>query len=154
MPWLAIIFGVLLAALLVGLAVYDFKHMILPNSLNAALAIGGLVQSIATQRPALVDAALGGLVAGGLLLAVSSAFRYARGFDGLGLGDVKLAAAGAVWTGVAGIGAILLVATATCAAVVLLRAANGRGVDRLARFPFGPYLALGVFAAWLAVQVN
>ena len=144
-----IAFGVVLVALLVALAIYDSRHMILPDWLNSLLGAAGLVQAFAHQQPEPVDGAIAAVMAGGLLLAIAAAYKYARGTDGLGLGDVKLAAAGAVWTGVAGIGPMLLAASASCGAVILSRAALGARIDARARFPFGPYLAFGVFAAWI-----
>lgn len=126
--------------------------MILPNKLNALVALSGAAQSLALGRPSLMDALIAGALAGALLLAVAKAYEHARGVEGLGLGDVKLAAAGAVWTGVGGIGPMLLAATASCAAALLCRAALRGGFDPHERFAFGPFLAMGVFAAWLLAQ--
>ena len=145
----SLFFGLVLVGLLIALAAVDRARMILPDPLNAALAIAGIVQSFVTQRPEPVDALLGCALTGGLLFAVAEGYRRWRGVEGLGLGDVKLAAAGATWTGVAGVGPMLLAATASCAVVIAWRAARGAPIDARARFPFGPYIALGVFVAWL-----
>ena len=66
---------------------------------------------------------------------------------------MKLAAAGGVWTGLAGIGPMLLVASASAGAVIALRAARAGKLDPSTRHPFGPWLALGVFGAWLLDHV-
>jgi leader peptidase (prepilin peptidase)/N-methyltransferase len=148
-----IAFGLVLAAILVALARIDLARMILPDWLNALLGAIGLVQALWLDEPTLIDALLGGLFAGALMWAVALAYRRWRGVDGLGFGDVKLGAAGALWSGVAGVGPMLLAATASCAAVLLLRAARGEAIDAGARFPFGPFLAFGVFAAWMITHL-
>lgn len=146
-------FGLCLAALLAALAREDLRRMILPDWLNALLALAGLAQSLALGDPEPWDAIAGGIVAGGLMLAIAVFYRHARGVDGLGYGDVKLAAAGGVWTGLAGIGPMLLVASASAGAVIALRAARAGKLDPSTRHPFGPWLALGVFGAWLLDHV-
>jgi len=144
-------FGLALAALLSALAVIDARRMILPDWLNALLAATGCAQALTLGQPSPQEALVGGLVAGALLLAVAKGFRAVRGRDGLGLGDVKLAAAGAIWTGLPGIGPALLLAAGSCVATLACRAAT-RGLDPSEPFAFGPFLALGVFGAWLLVH--
>ena len=146
-------FGVCLAALLVALARIDWRKMILPDWLNALLALTGLAQSLALRDPEPWDALAGALVAGGLMFAVAAFYRRTRGVDGLGFGDVKLAAAGAIWTGLAGIGPMLLVASASAGASIAARAWSDGRLDAGARHPFGPWLALGVFSAWLMTHL-
>lgn len=147
-----VVFGAILVALLVALAAIDLQRMILPDPLNALLAAAGLGHAFWFEQ--LPEAMLGAVFAGFLLWAVAAGYRRWRAVEGLGLGDVKLAAAGATWTGVAGVGPMLLAATASCALVLLASAAREGRIDARQRFPFGPFLAFGVFAAWLLTQAT
>ena len=88
-------------ALLIALAVYDCKHYILPDILNAMVAVTFFVFHIATHWSFITptSAALGALAGGGLLLVIrTAAIRYYNE-DALGLGDVKLMAAAGVGLG-------------------------------------------------------
>ena len=83
------LFGGALAAILLALAYADVRRMILPDGLNAFLALGGLAQSFSIDLPSPVDAGFGALFGGGLFFLVGLGFRRLRGYDGLGLGDVE-----------------------------------------------------------------
>jgi leader peptidase (prepilin peptidase) / N-methyltransferase len=146
--------GVVLAAILIALVARDLRDMILPDSLNAALAAAGLAQAFLTRIPPPDEAVVAALVGGGLLYGVAFFYRLWRGVDGLGLGDVKLAAAAGPWVGLGGIGPMLVVATATAALNLAWQARRDAGFDAGARFPFGPYLAVGLFAAWAGARLD
>jgi leader peptidase (prepilin peptidase) / N-methyltransferase len=88
----------------------DRRHFIIPDVL--VLALLGL--AVGAPLAARGEQALGALIAGGLFWAVRGAFKRLRGFDGLGLGDVKLAAAmGAILGPSLALGAIAVAAGAT-----------------------------------------
>lgn len=100
------------------------------------LALAGLFFTVLGQLSTLDSAFLGAALGGSLLLFVR---RLSHG--GLGGGDVKLAAALGVWTGVRGILPALFCAflLGSLWAVFLL----ARGYGRKAQLPFGPCLAAG-----------
>ncbi len=77
-------------------------------------------------------------------------YRAARGHDGLGLGDVKLAAAGGAWIGWTMLPVVIEIA-ALSALVVFLIAPRlaGRPAHWNARLPFGSFLAPAIWATWL-----
>ena len=129
-----IAFGLLLVGLLVALAVADFRGLILPDWLTALVAASGLAAS-----------ALGG---------VAIAYRRLRGLDGLGFGDVKLVAAGGVWTGLEGLPWLLVCACAGALLYAAARAARGIPLGRTDRLPFGPFLAGGIVAGWLVTRLT
>lgn len=143
-----------LAGLLSALAAIDLAAFRLPDILTLPLLLFAAFFS-----PMEATSSLGGMVfAAGLLGGVSMLFRQARGYDGLGFGDVKMAAGCGAWIGVGGVGPLLLVAAVTAlAAVATQRAlastagASPAGITpgRLA-VPFGPFLAL----ATLVVSVS
>jgi leader peptidase (prepilin peptidase)/N-methyltransferase len=74
--------------------------------------------------------------------------------EGLGLGDVKLAAAGGAWTGWQDLPNVVLVAAVAALALALVRAAHRRkrlaGTDRL---PFGAFLAPAIWIVWALRQL-
>jgi len=92
---------VLIFILLAALAVYDYKHYILPDKLNAALAAACVIFHMVNKWALLapVDILLGALAGGGLLLAIRAAANRFYNDDALGLGDVKLMAAAGLGLG-------------------------------------------------------
>ena len=143
------VFACLLGGILLALAIADFHRMILPNRLNLLLAAAGAIQSVIVGQPDVIDAALGAFLGGGSLMLVAASFRRFRGIDGLGRGDLKLAAAAGIWTGWQGIPLMLLVASASALAFFTIRAMRNREFDGRAPLPFGPFLGLGTFFTWL-----
>lgn len=91
----------LILALLAALAYRDIREYILPDYLNAALALGFMSFHIATHwqiiQPA--GALLGSLAGGGLLLLIRNIANKFYKEDSLGLGDVKLMAAAGLGLG-------------------------------------------------------
>jgi leader peptidase (prepilin peptidase) / N-methyltransferase len=152
--------SVFLAGLMGTIAFVDFREFRVPDILNLPAALGGLVVVALDARwlaidvlPALGSAVLSMLVCGGIFLVLREAFFRLRGYEGLGFGDVKLAATGGVWLGwqdfplavlVAAIGAIILVAVATFA---------GRGAwSRERKIPFATFLAPAIWCCWIYVR--
>lgn len=129
----------LIAALTAG--VIDARHKIIPNALTLPCMGLGLALSFLPGRPTPVEAAVGLLVAGGLLALM--VWAYPKGMGG---GDVKfMAMAGAFlgWTK-----ALVAIFAASLAAVVVGLTLVGMGRRGL-RDPlaFGPYLSLGILIA-------
>ena len=142
------VFFCLLGGILLMLAIIDFQRMILPSWLNLLLAAAGTMQSAIIGQPNVIDAALGAFAGSGSLMLVAAVFRRLRGIDGLGRGDLKLAAAAGIWTGWQGIPLMLLVASVSALAFFIVRAVWNGNLDRSAPLPFGPFLGLGTFLAW------
>lgn len=137
-PVRAAALGTLGAALLAS-AVIDAKIQRLPNGLT--LAAGGLTALLALLKS--VETLLWGLGAAMAVTAVLGLVRWIgarrRNEPGLGLGDVKLIAALALW-----LGPHVFIALALASAIGLgVAATRGRGDQRLA---FGPMI---VVAAWI-----
>ena len=139
---------------LLTLAAIDHRHMILPDALNLPLIPAGLAVAALSPGGGLVDHLVGVAAGAGTLAAVAWGYQWARGREGLGLGDVKLFAAAGAWVGWQGLSSVLLIGAATglAAACILARPKGGAG----SRQPvaFGPYLALGLWITWLYGPVN
>ncbi|MFC0305237.1 prepilin peptidase [Rhizorhabdus histidinilytica] len=141
--------GALFGWLLLTLALLDLRHFWLPDRLTAALAFAGLGAGVAGLPPDLADRLVGG-VAGFLLLeAVRRGYRRLRGREGMGGGDPKLFGAIGLWLGWRMLPIVLLGAALAGLAAALLLLLAGRRLGTTSRLPFGPFLALAAWGAWL-----
>src|SRR5262249_50743179 len=88
------------------------------------------------------------------LLALMAGYRALRGRDGLGLGDVKLAAVAGAWLGLPALfAAIELAAPPPIGAYVPNAAIKRQPLKSTAFLPFGTFLAPAIWLAWLAESV-
>jgi len=134
------------------LAWIDLRRGIIPDWLNLTIALIGLAKALMLDGwAAALGAGCEGIVIGAIVLLLRRLYFMFRKFEGLGLGDVKLLAASAIWIGVAGVPAQLLVASLTALAAAGVMQLAGRTMTRQTSIPFGPYLALGLLAT-LALQ--
>lgn len=150
-PW-PLLAGV--AAVLLLLALLDHRFFWLPDRITLPFAVAGLAAAL-PDRDLLLEGLVAAVLAGGMVYAVHLGFRLLRGFDGLGLGDVKLIAGLGAWVGVEAMPWLVLTACLTALSSAALHltvglrttaAAQDRG-GRL-RSPFGLHLAM---AAWLFI---
>jgi leader peptidase (prepilin peptidase) / N-methyltransferase len=147
--------GALLGALMLAIAVTDFRRYIIPNELTAAavtlgLLRAGLVGPDADWTTAL-QAASRAIVITLPLLAMMIGYRRWRGRDGLGLGDVKLAAVAGAWLGWTTIFAVIEVAALAALGVYFINArARKRPLKTTEFLPFGSFLAPAIWIGWLA----
>lgn len=137
----------LLGAVLLTLAMIDLRHGVLPDVLLLALALlgCGLAWRIPAAGVDLPAALTGAALGGGTLWAVRASYQWFRGVEGLGLGDVKLAAVGGLWLGWEGLPLMILTATLSTLAWLGLRALAGRRTGRHDPIPLGPGLAFGLY---------
>jgi leader peptidase (prepilin peptidase)/N-methyltransferase len=123
----------------------DAVCMLLPDMLTLPLIVAGLVEAFWLEPDALTDRAFGAAIGYTFLWGLALIYRRLRGREGLGLGDAKLLAAGGAW-----VGALLLPDVLLGAALAGLAWALRRGrPDPAERLPFGPFLAAGIWGAWL-----
>lgn len=92
-------------ALLVLLAVIDFKTFLLPNIYVGPFAVLGIIFHIATDfyYLSLQGMMIGGAAGYGILYLIRMAGNKYYGQDSLGLGDVKLLGASGLWLGLEGV---------------------------------------------------
>jgi leader peptidase (prepilin peptidase)/N-methyltransferase len=132
----------------------DLRHKFLPDALNLPLIPVGLVVSL-LLAPDLLPAHLIGAVLGfASLAALAWSYRHLRGRDGLGMGDAKLLAAAGAWLGWQALPGVLLTAALAALTVALARSAIGGRVQASDEIAFGPYLALALWAGWLAGPIT
>jgi leader peptidase (prepilin peptidase)/N-methyltransferase len=146
--WLAVP-SCLLGWLLLALAVIDQRAGYLPDILTLPLALIGLVATYAIDPAALLHHVIG-MVGGSLLMyAVAAGYRWLRGKEGLGGGDIKLFGALGAWLGWQGLPALLIFATLSGMLWALLSLGLRGRLKLDSQVPFGPHLCLGGWLVWL-----
>jgi len=149
-PGMAVDIGFLaLLCLLSGvLAWIDIRHGIIPDWLNATVAVLGLSKAvIAGGALAGLDAACEGAAIGAIFWLLRRLYFAFRKIQGLGLGDVKFLAAAGLWIGVAGLPLLLMVAALTALACAGVMQLAGRQLTGQTSISFGPFLAIGLLFA-------
>ncbi|MCM2491975.1 prepilin peptidase [Burkholderia glumae] len=137
-----------LCAMLVAMSLIDIKTGYLPDSMTLPLLWAGLVVNLWGSFVDLREAVIGAIAGYLFLWCVFWLFKWLRGIEGIGYGDLKLLAALGAWLGWIALPQILLVAALSGAVVGL--AATWRGRMRFEEpLPFGPFLALGGIATLL-----
>lgn len=130
----------LLATALAVLIVTDFEHMIIPDSVQVAVLVVGILYAVYHDVD-WSEPALSVLLFGGLGLALHYGYPYFRKKDGLGFGDVKFLAASGVWLPLSAFPVYLFMAGIMGIVTWALWRRLGGGE----LFPFGPALALSLF---------
>jgi leader peptidase (prepilin peptidase) / N-methyltransferase len=145
--------GACLAGLMLAIAVIDHRRMIIPDELSALAFIAGLIATGAEGGAPPLIAILQALVRSALMFALFFAFRAGfralRGMEGMGLGDVKLAAVAGVWLDWAGLPVVVEIAALSALAAALCARLRGDGFDPKARLPFGTFFAPAIWICWL-----
>ncbi|ACA16487.1 peptidase A24A prepilin type IV [Methylobacterium sp. 4-46] len=146
---------VLALALLAAVAQVVWQDVVSLTIADGTVAAIGLVAAAARlgagePRAEAAALAVDGLVCGGGLWLIREAYYRRRGHDGIGLGDVKLAAAGGLLTGLEGFAWALLLASLGGLAVVAASRLRARPIGRGDKIPFGAFLAPALLAVWFA----
>jgi leader peptidase (prepilin peptidase)/N-methyltransferase len=159
--------GLVFTALLIAMAGIDMDTQLLPDNLTLPLLWLGLLLSVPTLVPSLfaslfnfeitivrssvlpvtpTDSILGAVFGYGVLWLVFQAFRLATGKEGMGYGDFKLLAALGAWMGWQMLLPIVIISAGVGSVVGIVMLVTGL-TKRTQPIPFGPYLAL---AGWIA----
>ena len=148
----------LLMAMVAWIAIQDVADLTIPDGPVIGIAVLALADHLRFIAPFTLaqfgrlslDPALGLIVGGGGLLAVREVYYRRHGRDGIGFGDVKLAAACGLLLGASGFAWALLAASLAglgLAAIAALR--ERRWPERL---PFGALLAPICWCIWLVLR--
>jgi leader peptidase (prepilin peptidase)/N-methyltransferase len=148
------LYGAFLAALMLAIAANDARHYLIPNELTGAAFALALVRAAAFVPDAGLEALLWPIAraaAIGLpLLLLMALYRRWRGRDGLGLGDVKLAAVCGAWLDLVTVAAVIELAALLAIGAYVANAALQRKRLRATAFlPFGLFLAPTIWIGWL-----
>ncbi|MCU0303299.1 MAG: A24 family peptidase [Thermoanaerobaculales bacterium] len=138
---------VIFAWLSLALALIDLEHQLLPDVMTYPAIVLGLGFSWFGGLTGLGDSLAGAVVGAALPTTVILLYRWLRGVEGMGWGDVKyLAAIGSV-VGLEGCLMVLVTAAVLGALVGGALIVSGRGT-RSTALPFGTFLAAAVLL-WL-----
>jgi leader peptidase (prepilin peptidase)/N-methyltransferase len=153
-PTISVLTGYLLFTA-AAIMIVDYRNFIIPDELSLpAIPLGIIANSFSAGAAALsqpiLDSFIGGAVGGASFYVLRAGYRRFRGFEGLGMGDVKLAAAAGTWVGLEGLPMVLILATTAAVAAVLVAQARGseQAITRTTPIPFGSFLAPALWLVW------
>lgn len=138
------VIGLVFVAMLAAVTLTDLDQRIIPNKILLVGSVLCIAIAAPTDPGGLPERAIAAAAAGGLLFAAALAYPA-----GMGLGDVKLAAAMGLFLGRAVAPAILVALLAGSLVGLALLARHGAKARKMA-IPFGPFLALGGIVGLLA----
>jgi leader peptidase (prepilin peptidase)/N-methyltransferase len=134
----------------------DLRYFLVPDVVSMPAIAGGVVANTVVfhggdWQAGMLQSMIGAGLAAGAFYLLRAAYSRLRGVEGLGLGDVKLAAVAGTWLGYEPLPMLVLVAAVAALVAVLLRAfANpGAVVEGGAAVPFGGFLAPAILLFWL-----
>jgi leader peptidase (prepilin peptidase)/N-methyltransferase len=145
-PLLAV--RLLFACAMIVLFVIDLQHQILPNAITVPGIVIGFLFSLFLP-PGWFSSLLGILLGGGVLYAVMEAYARARGFEGLGMGDVKMLAMIGAFLGWQLMLLTLILGSFLGSLIGVALMAARRGGMQTA-LPFGTFLAIGALVSAVA----
>jgi leader peptidase (prepilin peptidase)/N-methyltransferase len=150
----AVLASCVLGWTMLAIALIDAQRFTIPDALSlpaipaGLLASGYLLDPWSSQFVSL-DHAIGTGVGGAVFWLVREAYWRLRGREGLGLGDVKLAAAGGAWIGWEHLAdMVLLAAAAALSFAIALAVLRGGRLSGTERLPFGTFLAPSIWVVW------
>ncbi len=135
------------------IAVVDMRKLVIPDLCNLILAATGVIAHWFLGTFDAVWIATGVIVFAGTFAIVRAVHFRARGQIGLGLGDVKLAAAAGCWITIPSFPFFLAVSSLGALAFAGAMLPLWKSEARNKRVPFGPFLAAGLLLTWI-FEVN
>jgi leader peptidase (prepilin peptidase) / N-methyltransferase len=160
-PFVAVMTGYLVFTMAV-IVLIDLRHFIIPDILSLPAIPLGLLANMSMSESgswvaALQDSLLAAGVAAGVLFGLRAMYWKFRGVEGLGLGDVKLAAAAGAWVGLADLTITCFIASFGALAAVfvsgLARTRSRPGAKSIrgngAIIPFGSFIAPAIAIVWI-----
>jgi leader peptidase (prepilin peptidase)/N-methyltransferase len=144
--------GAFLASAAIAIAVIDQRQLIIPDELNAGAFLVGLLASglesdMASDGFARAFARAAVMFAAFLVFRIG--FRLLRGVEGVGMGDVKLAAVTGVWLDWIYLPIVVDIAALAALTAALVGRINGSDVGMRSKLPFGAFLAPAIWLCWL-----
>ena len=148
------LWGAGLAVLMVAIAAVDARRFIIPDELTAAALVLGLAYAVVQDPDMWLEALAWSLARGAapalVFMGVRIGYRWWRDHEGIGLGDVKLAAVGGVWLDWPAIPIAVDIAAVAALGAYLIMFLRRRVIRRTTRLPFGLFLAPAIWLAWIA----
>ena len=136
----------LLVWFLIVITWIDLDTYLIPDQLSLTLLWLGLFFSLFEFSVSPSVAIIGSLVGYLSLWLLFHVFKFFTGKEGMGYGDFKLLAAGGAWLGVEPLIVVLFVSSVSGLTIALIQMIMRKGQQKI---PFGPYLSIGVFVAYV-----
>lgn len=140
--------GLVLLWSLIALTMIDVDHQLLPDNITLPLLWLGLLANLFGVFTGLESAVIGAIAGYLSLWSVYWAFKLATGKEGMGFGDFKLLAALGAWLGWQML-PLVVILSSLVGAVIGIGGILLLGRDKAKPMPFGPYLAIAGFIAFL-----
>jgi leader peptidase (prepilin peptidase)/N-methyltransferase len=145
--------GAALAALMLAIAVSDWRRFRVPDALTVlALILRGVDIVVAAPGMTVValrDDSLRACVVAALFYLFRTGYRRLRGREGLGLGDVKLAGVAGAWVEWELLPYVIEAAALVSLALAVFRARrSSEGFNGAMRLPFAVGFAPAIFLGW------
>jgi len=136
----------------IAISIVDIRTFRIPNILNIALFIAGIIFWISYDATVLPMQIIYAVIVASFFWAVRYAVSKYLGRVALGLGDVKLAGASAMWFSPHLFPVYLFVASSTGLLFALAKPMIGKSITKDGKVPFGPFLAVSLVIVWFFEQ--
>jgi leader peptidase (prepilin peptidase) / N-methyltransferase len=138
---------------MLAIAAIDRRRFIIPDQLNALAFVTGLIAVAVNgevfEAGAITSAILRAAVMFGIFFVFRAGYRSLRGREGMGFGDVKLAAVAGVWLGWTNLPIAVDIAALSALGSVLFSRIMGREWKQTEKLPFGLFFAPAIWVCWV-----
>jgi leader peptidase (prepilin peptidase)/N-methyltransferase len=156
LAWAPALAATVLGLLMIAGAEVDARTFLLPDTVTGGTLLAGILAAAALDplAPALAasEAAVRAAGTAATLLLVGGLYARLRDREGIGFGDVKLAAGIGAWLPLEAIPACFAVAAGAGLTAVLLAHLRGARIEAATRIPFGAFLCPALWLVFLAGQ--
>lgn len=143
------IISALVCSLLICVFFIDLEHMLIFNRFSIMIALCGIVAMFYDTYTSPADHIIGALVGGGVFALFYFGSLLLLKKEGMGFGDVKLAAAAGMLLGWQKLVFAVLIGS-VIGSIVLVAVNRLKGQDRDTEYPLGPFIVGGILLALLA----
>jgi leader peptidase (prepilin peptidase)/N-methyltransferase len=154
LPWPVALASSVLGTLMIAGAEVDARTFLLPDTVTAGTLLSGILAAAALDPFApgwsAGAAAARALGTAAVLLLLRWGYARLRGREGLGFGDIKLAAGIGAWLPLDAIPACFALAASAALVLVLYAQARGRPMQAATRLPFGAFLCPALWVVFYA----
>ena len=154
LAWPQALASTLLGTLMIAGAEVDARTFLLPDTVTLGALIGGVLAAALLDPldPAggAGEASARALGTAAMLLLVRWSYARLRGREGLGLGDIKLAAAIGAWLPLDAIPICFALASSAALILVLFARVRGRPLEAATKLPFGAFLCPALWLVFYA----
>jgi len=154
LAWPQALASTLLGTLMIAGAEIDARTFLLPDTVTLGALIGGILAAAVLDpfdpADSAGEASARALGTAAMLLLVRWSYARLRGREGLGLGDIKLAAAIGAWLPLDAIPICFALASSAALILVLFARVRGRPLEAATKLPFGAFLCPALWLVFYA----